>query len=100
MVVSNVSNAADMARWLSHQVKEEPSVRELWFRQFGTISELWLVTVPTDLQTEQRLRRAGRLLHGKFPGALIDYQVLNRDLVSEAGLETLIPKDAECRRIH
>ena len=43
-VIAKYVGAAAMARRFAEAVKEEPAVRQLWFRQLGPLSEFWLVT--------------------------------------------------------
>jgi hypothetical protein len=100
MVAANQVNVIEMARRFAEAVKDEPAARALWFRQLGSIAELWLVTDPVDLETETRIRKAGRLLFTYFPDALIDFQLINPALSASADQDPRIPADAHARIIH
>ena len=100
MVIAKHVSAAEMARRFAEAVKDEPAARQLWFRQLGPLSEFWLVTDPIDLETESRIRKAGRLLSRYFPNALIDFQVINPDLSRSEDQDPRIPSNAHHCVIH
>ena len=100
MSIVHPPNVADIARTFAEAMEHESAARDLYFRQWGLTSELWLVTDAVDRETERQLRRSGRLLRHRFPEALIDLHVINRALIEDKDFDALIPEGAAHQRIH
>jgi hypothetical protein len=100
MTVLDQANAAGMAETFAEAVRGEPAARTLYFRQWGLVSEFWLVTDPIDLETERRLRQVSNLLYQKFQDALIDFQILNPEILGATEPEAFIPTGASQQMLH
>ena len=87
--------AVDLAAAYAGLVRQEFGPRELWFRQWGPVAQLWLVTETIDRETERRLTRIGRQLYSGFPETLIDFHLLNPRLLEEDDLRAFIPDGAK-----
>lgn len=100
MTVASQTSAYELAPRFAEFVRDEPSARVLYFRQWGLVSEFWLVTDPIDNATARRLRHASRLLRHAFPEALIDFRLLNPRKLGDTDPVSLIPAGTGRRTLH
>lgn len=77
MAVTDRVTAQQMGRAFAEMAREEPAARRLWVSTNGCEVELWLLTEPTDADTERRLYAASKALYDHFPEAVFFVDVLN-----------------------
>jgi hypothetical protein len=94
MAIVNSIHAADIVRRVAELVREEPSVRSLYYRQSGEVAEFWLLSEPIDRETERQVRQIRRTLFDKFPDALFEFHLINPRLSEGLDPPVLIPEDA------
>lgn len=103
MAVLNPTDASKMAELFAAVIRSASvygGAIELWFRQRGKLSELWLVTEPIDFDREQHFYEASKVLYQRFPDTFIDFRVVNPMLFSPFDISAVIPADAECFPLH
>ncbi len=99
MATTHPIGVADMAKRFSDVVRDDPAAKQVCFRQFGSVSEIWLIIDAPDLDIERNLLSAGLNLFEAFPDQLIDFQLVNLAL-SAAEINSRIPQDADAIVLH
>ncbi len=99
MATTHSTTVADMAKLFSDRVRDQPAAKQLWFRQFGPVAEIWLIADAEDLEVERNLRAVGLELYSAFPNQLIDFQLINLAL-SASDARSRIPHDADSIVLH
>ena len=95
MTVANEVTAQRMGRSFAESASREPAAKRLWVAPREGYVELWLLTEPTDADTERRLYGASMELYDRFPDAHFRIGVLNPSLSEGWDPMSEIPPDAE-----
>ena len=94
MAIANSIHAADLVRRFAELARKESSVRSLYYRPSGEVSEFWLLTEPIDVETERRVRQIRHTIFDTFPDTLFEFHLINPRLSEDLDPRVLIPEDA------
>lgn len=89
------ATARRIGQKFANAVRDEPAAQALSVSSEGERVELWLLTEPTDAETEQRLYAAGTFLEEEFADVDIRVHVLNPAWYGESDPKTILPEGAE-----
>src|SRR3712207_2210424 len=95
MAVGDAVSPQSMARVLAALVSSEAVAQRLWVSTTGDRVELWLLTAPTDANTERHLYELGTILYERFPDARTELHVLNPNLFANGHALGMLPPNAE-----
>lgn len=95
MALTDVSTARQMAETLAPLVEAEPALERLLISTNGHVAELWLLTAPTDVDTELRLYESSLILYDRYPDTTFRVRVLNPADSEDGGVCDLMPATAE-----
>ncbi len=84
-----------MAQRYSDAVREMPTACDLYYRQCRGVAEFWLVTSPTDVQTQMELYGASQMLYNQFPEVPADFHVINPAHYAPFNLKMILPAEVE-----
>lgn len=94
MAIDHSIDTDVMARRFVEAVRGMPAARELRFRVWRGVAEFWLITEPTDFDTETSFYALSQLLYDRFPGTPINFEVINPAVFAPFDLVTIVPDDA------
>ncbi len=95
MAVGDTVSPREMARTLAALVGTETIVERLWMSTTGDGVEFWLLTAPTDADTERRLYDLTAALYERFPDVPTELHILNPSLFADGAALGLLPSHAE-----
>lgn len=96
MVVHQSVDAHAIATRFAREVRNEPSVRELWLHESPDMVDLWLITGSIDDETELALYAKSGSLYDAFPGERFRVHVLHPAMfIDGADLRTLLARGSK-----
>ncbi len=100
MAIDQTIDTKLMAQRYADAVRKMPDAREIYFRLHGGVAEFWLITAPTDVDTQMDFYGASQLLYDQFPGTPIDFHVINPAHYIRFDLSMILPPGVEHTIIH
>ncbi len=85
-----------IAESLADDVRAEPALKRFLVSTQPVLVELWLLTAPTDAETERRLYGLSLDLYDRFPDAYFRVHVINPGHIEDGDISGIVP--AEARR--
>ncbi len=95
MAITPAVDAREAAESLAAEVSAEPAVEHLFVSTDRDLIELWLLTAPTDAETERRLYGLQLELYDRFPDAYFRVHVINPDYFEDGDISGIVPSEAE-----
>jgi hypothetical protein len=95
MAITPAVDARAMAEALAAVVASEPALEHLLVSTERDLIELWLLTAPTDADTERRLYGESIMLYDRFPDACFRVHVLNPAYFEDGDVSGIVPAGAE-----